>query len=302
MYFMNIPKPIKVILILVGGLISLWLLSILASAFIYNEKNKVNTGTVDYGVAGEDSGKGVKPSIAPAPDEKDLMYYPGYETGGDGSMLIKNASIAITVNDIDNTIASIKSHVEGVKGFVQSLSDSGTENERASSITIRVPSSEFDKTMTKLKELSVEVVSSSEGSDDVSGTYKDVETRLKTQKALEKQLLQLLDKATKIEDILTLQRELANVRSVIESYELQLKNYDQQVDMSTIYIKVSKASEALDITGEAWKPFGVFKEALTSLVDFSKGIVNVTIWALVFSPVILIPAGIVWLVTRKRKV
>lgn len=300
---MEFPKPLKVILILVGGLITLWLLSLVASAYIYTEKNKQVEVTGKNSVT-EDSmgGRDADPGIM-APDGKDAyLIYPGYGEGGDGSKLVKNSSIAIDVKDIDSTVSSIKTHVETVKGFVQSLSDSGTDNTRTTSMTIRVPYAEFDSTMTKLKSLAVEVVSVSEGSDDVSGTYQDIQTRLKTQKALEKQLLALLEKATKMSDILTLQTELANVRSTIESYELQLKNYDNQVNMSTVYIKISKASEALDVTGDVWKPFGVFKEALTSLVEFAKGIVNVSIWAVVYSPVILVPAGIVWFATKKKKV
>ncbi len=293
----------KLILGLFSGLIVLSVL-VFACAFLFfptayssiKDSNSLNP-TTDEAESPSYGGMGTDGKVV---DGRDLIYPPVTSTGGDGSKLVKSSSISISVTDLDNSTNAIKSLVTEKKGFVQSLTDSGTDNDRSVTISIRVPSSSFDEVLTKVKALGAEVLKVSEGSDDISETYADTKARLKTQKALEQQLLTLLNRATKISDILEIQTQLTNVRTQIEMYESLIKNFDSQVDMSVVYISMTKASEAISVTGDSWRPVGVFKEALSALVALGKGLVNLTIWAIVFSPLVLIPAGLIWLPMRKK--
>src|SRR5690606_28005726 len=96
------------------------------------------------------------------------------------------------------------------------------------------PSSSFDSTVKKIKDLGVDVLSTSEDSSDITRTYIDLEARLKSQKALEEQLLSILTKATTVEDTLAVQEHLSRVRTEIESLQSQIDYYASQVSMSTI--------------------------------------------------------------------
>jgi hypothetical protein len=297
---MTIEKPAKLIIGMFLGFCLLSLLAFVASLMFFPiTQSEITT----------DSGnKVVEESVAPDMgtiskdvDGIDLIYpSPIVNGGGDGSKLIKTSTIDLSVNDLDKSVDSIKLLVTEKKGFLQSLTDQGVNNDRRVYLSIRVPSASFSEVLTKVKALGVKVNSLTEGSDDISEVYADVQARLKTQKALEKQLLELLNKATKVDDILAIQNQLTNVRTQIEMYESQIKNFDSQVDFSTLYITMKTSSEALNVNGESWQPVGIFKEALTSLVAFGKGLISVAIWAVVYSPIILVPVGIVMLASRSK--
>lgn len=313
-------KPIKIILVLLVGLGLLGLLSFLAVTFVFNQSNTatcdgncvtfsetlketisdIQDNKVRDQVAEYQEGSSGVTKISADPGITTIMP-PVYDNGGDGSKLVKSAFVAMTVSDFDKAVSGVKALVSQYKGYVINMYDSGVVNARAVTISVRVPSDKFDTSVTEIKALGVEVVSSSENSDDISATYKDLQARLKNQKAYEKQLLSILNRATKVSDILEIQREVSQVRQEIESMESQIKSFDTQVAMSVISVSMTKASEALDVTGNNWKPQGVFAEALTSLVSFGKSIATLIIWAVVFSPIVLVPYGIYYFVKKSKR-
>ncbi len=219
----------------------------------------------------------------------------------DQQKLIKTGQVSMTVNDFDKTIGDIKEIVSANKGLIVTLYDAGELQKRNATIKVKVPAKDFDKVVELVKKLGVTVVSSNENSTDITMTYLDLQARLKTNKELEKSYIQILNKASKVSEILEIQRELNTVRQQIEYIDSQIKYYDSQIDMSVINITLTLNSEALDVVDDTWKPFGVFKEALQALVSTLRAFVSVLIWLVVFSPFVLIPFGIVKLVSRKNK-
>lgn len=254
--------------------------------------NSVGYEQLQDGVTG---GKDVSIDVPTTPSDEGGANTP------DQQKLIKTGQVSMTVNDFDKTIGEIKDIVSANKGLVVTLYDAGELQKRNATIKVKVPAKEFDKVMELVKKLGVTVVSSNENSTDITMTYLDLQARLKTNKELEKSYIQILNKASKVSEILEIQRELNTVRQQIEYIDSQIKYYDSQIDMSVINITLTLNSEALDVADDAWKPLGVFKEALQALVSTLRAFVSVLIWLVVFSPFVLIPFGIVKLVSRKNK-
>ena len=66
--------------------------------------------------------------------------------------------------------------------------------------------------------------------------YIDLEARLRAQRALEAQFLEIMKTANKVSDALEVQRELANVRSEIERVEGRRRFLENQSSLSTIKV------------------------------------------------------------------
>lgn len=136
---------------------------------------------------------------------------------------------------------------------------------------------------------------------DVTAEFVDVEAQLKNLKATEAQFLQILSRAQKIEDVLAVQRELTNVRSQIESFEGRKKYLSQSAAMSTVTVNLATNPNDLPVIEKepSWKPLAVFKDAVRSLLELGKGIVNFLIIFVVFIPVWGIIALVIWLLYSK---
>ena len=59
-----------------------------------------------------------------------------------------------------------------------------------------------------------------------------------------------MEKAESIEDIITIEQRLSNVRYQIESMEAQLRTYDNKVDYSTVHLDVSEVKELTPVHEE----------------------------------------------------
>jgi hypothetical protein len=240
--------------------------------------------------------KGVMPSeegydLGGAPDFVDRDVAGDDKGDGESSdqFVIKTASIDMTVEDLDDASESVRKYAKEVGGSVENLYDSGQDENRSVVATIRVPAAAFDSVVKKLKDMGVDVNTSDENSSDITEVYKDLEARLKNQKALEAQLLEVLDIADEVEDILAVQRELSIVREEIETLQASLDYYDSQTEMSSITVYMSQSSESLDVNSDPWRPVGVFREAVASLVYILKSLGSLLIWAAVLSPLVLVP-------------
>ena len=275
----------KIVIILIGSLAVIGILAYVVTTYFIPASSTTSnmTGAGDYLI----SSIGGTPSkeISLPSSLTDTVTVRNTNT----SKVIKTATISMSVHDFDTVVTGIRGIITTEKGYVQNLSDSGTLNDRAITITIKVPTAKFDTVLTQVKALGVEVVSAYENTDDVTQAYQDLQARLKNQKALEAQLLTILNKATKISDILLVQGQLSTVREQIELLQTQIKYYDTQTDYASISITLTKASESISVTGAKWLPVGIAKEAFAVLVEVGKSLGTLLIWAVVFSPIVIIP-------------
>ena len=151
--------------------------------------------------------------------------------------VISTGFISLEVELVPEATANVRSIAEGLGGFVEQMSASGGEERQQASITIRVPQGQFFTALDRLLELG-EVWSQDVGSEDVTEEFIDLEARLKSVLREERSLLSLLDKADKVSDVLTIERELSRVRSEIERLQGRLNFLERRVDLATITVSL----------------------------------------------------------------
>ena len=163
-------------------------------------------------------------------------------SGGGDSILqlaqrrvISTASISIEVEKVPVASAEVRAIAESLGGFVEQLSSSGRADSQQANITIRVPQGRFSTAIERLMALG-EVQNQSQGSEDVSERFIDLEARLRSAEREEQSLLSLLERTLKVGEILTVERELNRVRSEIERLQGQLNFLEGRVELATISV------------------------------------------------------------------
>lgn len=205
---------------------------------------------------------------------------------------IMHGSLSLFVDNVESTIDNIKTAAETANGFTSDSNIYESDNHTiVGSITVRVPSDQFDTTMSDIKNLAVKIDRESTGSDDVTDQVFDTDTRIKNLQALEVQYRDILKKATKIDDILQVTNQLNNVRQQIESLQTQLKYLNQSVDMATISVDL-KAVADVQVFGLTWKPLIIIKQALRDMIA---GIINYL--ETIIRVVLYLPVLLIWLAT-----
>lgn len=162
----------------------------------------------------------------------------------EGRKKILTADITIEVPDLNETEVSLKKLVADFDGWI----DRSSMYENSMSLTLRVPAENLDTFLLMTGELG-DVISRSISADDVTDYYFDTETRLETLRVLQEKYTEYLKDAKDMEDIISIERELNNTISEIESMERTMRRLDGQITYSTVYFYAELPPEE-QVTGK----------------------------------------------------
>ena len=209
--------------------------------------------------------------------------------------LIKTVDMNVETKTFDDTMAAIENKVAELGGYIENLvtyngsSYSGYRSSRNANMTVRIPKQQLDVFLETVAGVS-NVVRRSESVEDVTLTYVDLESHKNVLLAEQKRLLELIEEAEVIEDIITIESRLSNVRYQIESMESQLRTYDNKVDYSTVYLNVDEVKELTPVVEETALQ-RIANGFVDSLKEIRDGLTEFAIWF-----VVNIPYFILWII------
>ena len=213
------------------------------------------------------------------------------------AMLVRTARVALEVSSLDSAIGRARNIVDRHGGFAAGLDRNLAVSWRPqASLTLRVPVGKLDAAVEALASLG-EVEAVSIATQDVSEEFVDVTARLENARRLERRLLELLSRGTgKLTDVLQVEEKLASVREEVERIEGRRRWLQARSEMSSIELALHEAGtppapRAASAIGDAFSQARRNLMVLTTTAIEASGIVL---------PLLMI-AGVVWLVVRRRR-
>ena len=199
------------------------------------------------------------PAEMPMPEA--AMLNAGFSAAGTGAgdkapaerpgKIIYSANVQVETTDFDGSLEKLDALVAEYGGWVESSSVSGSNyadrsrgsvSRRSANYTLRIPSERFQELMGSLSNLG-NVPYSHMYTENVTAQYYDVQARLTAYTAQEQRLLEMMEIAETVEDIIILEDRLTEVRYTIDSLQSSLNNWDRQVNYSTVYLDLSEVQE-----------------------------------------------------------
>lgn len=192
--------------------------------------------------------------------------------------IISSAELTLEVPTPIETQQRVATIAVALGGFVvtseskQSESGSADPSKQQLSVmlVVRVPAAQFDSAISQILNTGGRVIHKKVTGQDVTEEFIDLEARVKTQKALELQFLEIMKQATKVEDAMEVQRQIADVRTEIEKLEGRKRFLSNRASLSTITIALQTPT-AIIVNSSG---FGrSIRESIASSVDLATGIV-----------------------------
>ena len=205
--------------------------------------------------------------------------------------LVRTASLSCEVKEYDGFIRWLENSVAGYGGYIENFSENQSQRYspalyysdyrndfyqdveagyymyRYAYMTIRVPAAYLDEFLNQIGD-NANITSRNSRQSDITLSYVDVESYVKSLNVEQDRLLEIMADAENLEDILTIESRLSDIRRQLENYTSQLKLMDNQVDYATIDLDVS---EVMDFTQMETVPTGYFGRLWLS---FKRGYMN----------------------------
>ena len=140
---------------------------------------------------------------------------------------------------------------------------------------------------------------------DVTEDFIDLEARIKTQKALELQFLEIMKQARKVEDALQVQSQIADVRTDIEKLEGRKRLLENRSSLSTITVSI-RTPKIITVNPTGLKH--TVREAVSESLEMASGMLTFSIrFVILMVPIfvfVLLPAGLVirYLIRRATRI
>ena len=184
-----------------------------------------------------------KATVATKGTEVDGRYAPAVDPN---RKVIRTGQISLVVATYDDARTKLDALLKAAGGYVDSTQVQHYQGAVSSAtLVLRIPQDAFGALVPKLRELG-EISSESTNAEDVTDQYVDIAARLASAKTLEKRLLELAaDRSSGVEALLAVERELARVRGEIESYEGRMRQWNDQIAMSTLTLSISTKAPAI---------------------------------------------------------
>lgn len=231
----------------------------------------------------------------------------------DSTVLPEGRKWIITVNmsaeteDLDALMEALNGKISGLGGYVEDQdsyngSMYSSRRYRSASLTVRIPAERVDEFTEEMSGIA-NVVSTKLSREDITLSYVATESRVKALQTEEARLLELMEQAETMADLLEIESRLTDVRYELENRASQLRLYDNQVDYATIYLSIDEVQEYTPVEEPTvWERIsGGF---VSSVKGVGNGLLDLLVWVLAKSPYLVILGGVtvgVVVLIKKRK-
>lgn len=219
--------------------------------------------------------------------------------------LIRTISMDAETEELDTLLQALDAKIGELGGYVENRevyngSSYASRRYRNADLTIRIPAEKVDGFVEHVGGMS-NIVSSNENIDDVTLTYVDTESRLKALETEQERLLELMEQAQTMADLLEIEGRLTEVNYQLESVASRLKTLDNQVSYATVHLYISEVQEYTPVAEKTtWQR--ITEGFVDSLEGIWDGAVEIFVWVLANSPYLVLFGGIgALIVTLRRK-
>ena len=152
-------------------------------------------------------------------------------------LIVRTGLLDLQVTDVPRAVEAATREIEAAGGYLSDSEQTGEGQEVSASATYRIPVEAWSSTLAAIRSLAIKVVAVEIRTDDVTTQVVDLRARIANLEVTERAMQAIMAQATKIDDILKIQKELTSIRGDIEEAVARKKGFEDQAAYSTLTVR-----------------------------------------------------------------
>ena len=164
--------------------------------------------------------------------------------------IIKTVDLSVQTKEYEAYLAALTANVAKLGGYVENSTNHmgsyySTNSNRGSTYVVRIPADKLDEFLSGAEEKG-KIIRKTEQQQNVTLEYVDLESRISAFKTERETLTGLLEKASSLEDVLSIQERLSEVNYQIESYTAKMRVLENRIGYSTVTLNIDEVERVTE--------------------------------------------------------
>lgn len=247
-------RPVAAMAAIVGAIVLIVAYLVLAGGQVTTILSTVGASVSNHDLTGAGSAPEAEPGPTSAPAAgPEVASADAALAPAPGLLVVHTGKLGVRVEAIAPALDRVSGIVSAAGGYVAASRTSGTGSDATATVDLRVPAARWDQTLIDLRGIGT-VLDQEIGSDEVTGQVIDLDARVANLRATEAALQAIMAKATKIDDILGVQKQLTETRGEIEQLTAKAAGLRDRAAFGSLSLALSVPAPAVSPTPKPSRP------------------------------------------------
>lgn len=165
----------------------------------------------------------------------------GLSVPADGRKVIMSAEISLEAKEYDEALQQLIARLQEVGGYIAGREDYDYYS-RECYLQLRVPSGQFAAFVGGLGDIA-NVTRCSQYQEDVTDSYIETQSYLDSLQTQQQRLLELMEEAASLEEMLAIEDRLAEVRARLQYFDSLKNSYDSRIAYADIEVRLHEVRD-----------------------------------------------------------
>ena len=212
-------------------------------------------------------------------------------------LIIRTGTLELEVTSLGSTVAAAGNVVANAGGYISGSEEATAADDASASVVYRIPAAAWDPTLASLRGLATTVRHQQVETEEVTGQVVDLGARITNLGATEAALQAIMARATKISDVLDVQKQLTDTRGEIERLVADKTQLEGRAAYGSLKVTFNlPAPAAVTTAAKGWDPATDVDRATGKLIAIGQWATSVAIFLAIVGLPLLIAASVMLLI------
>jgi hypothetical protein len=212
-------------------------------------------------------------------------------------LIVRTGTLELEVTSLASSVEAAGTVVSAAGGYVSGSDEAAAGDKATATVSYRIPASAWDATLEGIRRVAITVRHQQVTSEEVSGEVVDLGARILNLRATEAALQAIMARATKISDVLDVQKELTDTRGEIERLVADKTHLEGQAAFGSLKVSFQLPTPPAVVTAQKrWDPAADVDRATGKLIAISQRATSAGIYLAIVGLPLLVSGGLMLIV------